>query len=256
MASSQSHRVLWPDGVLSGGTRTCAHTRVHTHVHTRTCTHTCAHTHAHTPMHAHTHTPTHACTHAHTHTMGLILQIVQFIFMLRFGCWTWLNHLSPLRLVSGGLMSRKYVKSRGLTGLWSFILITFLYKYPASPQPPDSQITEHEGRSIQSPCFPVNRSVIQRRKASCSQFQHSGWQGHERTPGPCLQIRLLPDIPPLSPRAHLLLGSPSEQSAYGSLISHKYSLNKPTLLWVVSVRRNYYCHNINFLKKIRSGHTM
>ena len=49
---------------------------------------------------------THTHTHTHTHTMGLVLQVVLFIFTLRFGCWTWLNHLSLLRLLSGGLKSQ------------------------------------------------------------------------------------------------------------------------------------------------------
>ena len=74
----------------------------------------------------------------------------------------------------------------------------------------------------------------------------------------CLQTHLLTSwyAPTVSPRASASWRPKSEESAHGSLISHKYSLNKPTLLWAVSVRRNSYCHDINFLKKIRSGHTM
>lgn len=73
-----SRRVLLPDGVLRGGTRTRAHTQAHTHTHAHTQhtrthapTHTRAHTHAcvHTRTHAHvrTHTQARAHTRAHTH---------------------------------------------------------------------------------------------------------------------------------------------------------------------------------------------
>ena len=116
---------------------------------------------------------THTHTHTHTHTgpgsSGCLIYFYVKIWLLdlvkpsvTFTTAKWWAEVS------------KYVKSRGLTGLRSFILITFLYEYPASPQPPDSQTTEHEGRSVQAPCFPVSRSLIQRRRAPCSPLQRGG----------------------------------------------------------------------------------
>lgn len=73
----RSRRVLLPDGVLRGGTRTRAHTQAHTHTHAHTQhtrthapTHTRAHTHAcvHTRTHAHVRTHTQACAHTRAHT--------------------------------------------------------------------------------------------------------------------------------------------------------------------------------------------
>ena len=72
----------------------------------------------------------------------------------------------------------------------------------------------------------------------------------------CLQTLYFLICPHCLPMRICSLASQEWKSASGSLISHKYSVNKPTLLWLVSIRRNYYFHDINFLKKIWSGHTM
>lgn len=95
-----------------------------------------------------------------------------------------------------------------------------------------TKLYSREGKHLARRSNVVGDKATRRCRVSC--FQTHPTSCHAPTVSPCASAPWHPE---------------SKKSACGSLISHKYSLNKPTLLWVVSVRRNYYCHNINFLEK-------